>query len=84
MRSIRLLPVILFTLPLAGCSSPMVTETSADGVVIRHLAAVDGGSSLLAQADGECGKYGKKAEFDRYEDETLLGPRNAYFYCINP
>jgi len=34
--------------------------------------------SLQAQADSECDKFGKKAHFDRYEDETLLGPRTLF------
>jgi hypothetical protein len=84
MRQIPLLTVLLFTLPLIGCTSPAITEATPDGVVVRHIAAADDASSLQAQADGECGKYGKKAKFERYADETLLGPRNAYFACVSP
>jgi hypothetical protein len=84
MRFIMLLPVVLVPLSMTGCTSPMVIGASTDEIVIRHLAAVDDAKSLQAQADSECDKFGKKAHFDRYEDETLLGPRNAYFYCDNP
>jgi len=84
MRPTMLLPLFLLALPITGCAGPVVTESSADGIVIRHTAAVDDASSLQAQADSECGKHGKKARFNRYADETLLGPRNAYFDCVGP
>lgn len=84
MRFVMLLPVILVTLSMTGCTSPTVIEASTDEIVIRHLAAVDDANSLQPQADSECDKFGKKAHLDRYEDETLLGPRNVYFYCGNP
>jgi hypothetical protein len=84
MRSILLVTALLLTLPMIGCGNPAITEATPDGVAIRHLAAADDAASLQAQADSECGKYGKKAKFQRYADETLLGPRNAYFSCVSP
>jgi hypothetical protein len=84
MRSILLVTALLLVLPMVGCTSPAITEATPDGMVIRHVAAADDASSLQAQADAECRKYQKKAKFERYADETLLGPRNAYFSCVSP
>src|SRR5512147_2293091 len=84
MRPFLLLPLILLALPMAGCSGPTVTESSADGVVIRQLAVADDFRKIQAQADSECDKHSKIAQFVRYSDETLLGPRNAYFDCVAP
>lgn len=84
MRPSLLLPLILLALPIAGCSGPTVTESSADGVVIRQLALADDFPKIQAQADSECDKHSRIARFVRYADETLLGPRNAYFDCVAP
>lgn len=84
MRPFLLLSVILLALPLTGCSGPTVTESSADGVVVRQLAVAGDFHALQARADSECDKYSKVSHFVRYADETLLGPRNAYFDCVAP
>lgn len=85
MRPIVFAILALLASSLAGCSSPTVSGSAAEGLVIRHLAATDDAYSLQAQADGICGKESTTAHFDRYaEEDTLLGPRNAYFYCGAP
>ncbi|MGH6939480.1 hypothetical protein [Hypericibacter sp.] len=84
MRPFLLLPLILLALATTGCSGPTVTESSTDGVVVRELAVADNFPVLQAQADAECDKHSKIAHFVRYADETLLGPRNAYFDCVSP
>jgi hypothetical protein len=83
MRPIMLLAAILLTLPMSGCASPTVRETSDGGIAIRHWAVEDNANSLQTLADQECGKQGLKAHFNYYESGTLLGPRDAYFDCVS-
>ncbi|HWA46588.1 MAG TPA: hypothetical protein VHA10_25440 [Hypericibacter adhaerens] len=85
MRLTAFLASALLASSLAGCSSPTVSGSATEGIVINHMAATDDAYSLQAQADGICGKESTTAHFDRYaEEDTWLGPRNAYFYCGAP
>ena len=85
MRPFAAAMLLLLAASSSGCTGPTLTGSSADGLVIRHMAMADDAYSLQAQADGACGKDGLKAHFSRYaEEDTLLGPRNAYFYCVTP
>jgi hypothetical protein len=77
--------LVLLAASLSGCAGPTLTGSASDGLVIRHMAMADDADSLQTRADGACGKDGLKAHFSRYaEEDTLLGPRNAYFYCVTP
>jgi hypothetical protein len=83
MRPLLLLPLILMALPMTGCAEPTVSQSADGSIVVHHLSAFDDASSVQDRADAECGKQGLKAHFSRYAEETLLGPRDAYFDCIS-
>jgi hypothetical protein len=83
MRPILFLSLILTTLVAAGCAENTVSQSADGAIVIHHMAAFDDAASLQGQADAECEKHGMKAHFSRYTEDTLLGPRDAYFNCVS-
>lgn len=68
----------LAALALAGCVQPLVTSASRDEVIIKYDPAFKDPPDLQDQADAECGRYGKRAQF-RTETTDIPGGIGFYY-----
>jgi hypothetical protein len=80
-RAMKRIAAVAMVFVVSGCTQPTVTGASRDEVIIRHDRVLDGVSDMQGMADMECGKYGKRAKFTKFDDETPLGMRYARFDC---